>query len=76
MSAVNVLAVFDRTIDAAIERLNPSQVEESCSAFAAVEDLIAAAEEVRDVAWGPGETDQPHIIRLNAALAACKGGGK
>jgi hypothetical protein len=39
-------------------------------ARAQVAELIAAATEVRDAAWGPGKTDQPHIIRLDNALAA------
>lgn len=41
-----------------------------CAARAATAELIAAATEVRDAAWGPDKTDQPHIVRLDAALAA------
>lgn len=34
-------------------------------------ELIGAARNVRNVEWGPGETDQAHIVRLDAALLAC-----
>jgi hypothetical protein len=53
---------------------NEPRIAAAERAIAGVAELIAAATEIRDTAWGPGKTDQPHIIRLDAALSTLSEG--
>lgn len=66
---VDVLAVIGDAAEVLGRDGYTSIPNDLIAASAQVSELIAAATEVRDAAWGPGKTDQPHILRLDAALS-------